>query len=670
MTIWAWDLETYLIQKRDKAPKPVCASYSKDGNSAGICRVTDPVHRSIWSDPSNIIVGHNLSYDIIALLRWHPDYIPLVIRALSEGRVFDTMIRQAMIHLEKNGGLKYRPFISLDKLVMKYKGVDITESKKGEDSWRLRYGTLDYTPIEQWPTAAIEYALDDAKHTWDVFAAQGGLNNIQPTEVLQVMADVVLQAVGVWGFGVNQQKNSEMEVVQRELLKGYEEKIGPRGWWGTGSKKRLADTVVARFSYKQAMMISQVAPTYGCQFNWDVWQDRYQLTDLREHLTDCHNNQVIPEYIYSDSMHRVSYMIANVAGTLPGIPLTDKGAVKADEETFKKLYDVDPDLERLVDYRHEQKMLSTYIRPFSGIDAIHPNFTNLNSTGRTSASPGVQTIPRKGGYRSQFCPRPGNKFGTVDYAALELCTLAAAIRHEYPNRRCILGEMIDQGGDAHSYTASLIVSKSYEEVLAGKKDVYKDARQGAKAGNFGFPGGLWINAFVAYAENNYGVKFSFDEAKAVRNAWSKAFPEIDSQYLKAHKKLCPRKNDRATSTLINGRSKANCVFTELSNFKFQGLAADGAKLALWQLWSEAMLAWYHQNIGGETYGYEFAGSPLADSRISNFVHDEIVMEHPDNEKGASAFERQKELMVSSMTTMCQSLITISVEGEFSEHWSH
>lgn len=74
---------------------------------------------------------------------------------------------------------------------------------------------------------------------------------------------------------------------------------------------------------------------------------------------------------------------------------------------------------------------------------------------------------------------------------------------------------------------------------------------------------------------------------------------------------------------LTGRLRANASYTERHNTVFQGLAADGAKLALWALWRA---------------GY----------RIVDFVHDEVLVEVPRDADLAQHTTRIRELLVSGM----------------------
>ena len=80
--------------------------------------------------------------------------------------------------------------------------------------------------------------------------------------------------------------------------------------------------------------------------------------------------------------------------------------------------------------------------------------------------------------------------------------------------------------------------------------------------------------------------------------------------------------DRGVFTLT-GRLRANASYTERHNTVFQGLAADGAKLALWRLWRK-------------------------DYRLVNFIHDEVLVEVPANADLTSAGEEIKKIMIEAM----------------------
>lgn len=86
--------------------------------------------------------------------------------------------------------------------------------------------------------------------------------------------------------------------------------------------------------------------------------------------------------------------------------------------------------------------------------------------------------------------------------------------------------------------------------------------------------------------------------------------------------LMQRVEPRSVYTLT-GRLRANATYCARHNTIFQGLAADGAKLALWKLWRD---------------GY----------RIVNFVHDEVLIEVPADSDLTGHARRIEQLMVEAM----------------------
>ena len=94
---------------------------------------------------------------------------------------------------------------------------------------------------------------------------------------------------------------------------------------------------------------------------------------------------------------------------------------------------------------------------------------------------------------------------------------------------------------------------------------------------------------------------------------------------------------------IHRTVRANATFAARHNTMFQGLAADGAKLAMWGLWRA---------------GY----------RIVNFIHDEVLVEVPANSNLALSAAVVSHLMVQGMKTVVPD-VHIGVEYSVSKAWS-
>jgi hypothetical protein len=570
-------------------------------------------------------------------------------------------------------------FPSLADLSLKYLNKDISKDKKGDDIWRLKYGTLDGVPFSDWPKEALEYALHDAELTYQVFMAQGGLQKVQPTEAMQVQAAVVLQAIGVWGFAINPDKREVIRSKLEAKAQDLRSKIDKYGWTGEGSQARMQEVVRCAWQNKHMHLMMINASVTGVLLKPEEFVPFIGTQDIRTCLQkSIESGQPIPGLYYSRLTDWRTWC-SEMVKQLPEAPVTKKGYSTAGE-TLEQLQDTMPQFQDYLELRHVEKMLKNYVEPYSNA-TVHPRFVPLVSTGRTGCrEPNTQNIPRKDktrpdeAFRTMFRARPGRILGTVDYSQLELCTLAATIRTMFPGINCTLGDAIDQGKDVHCITGGLISGLSYEQMLAGKAakdEKVLNYRQGAKACNFGLPGGLGGGAFVGYAKASYGVIISLKQSWQYINAWKKAWPEVSTAYLKYSANAVDENNGHFTAYTITDRPKAHCSYTEGSNYPFQGLAADGAKAALWAIWREMMLGWYwrtHLDLSG--YGVECRESPLCSSNLVNFVHDEVVAEHPEGDAGKAALKRQESLMISEMTRICQNKITISVEGKLSDAWEH
>lgn len=317
------------------------------------------------------------------------------------------------------------------------------------------------------------------------------------------------------------------------------------------------------------------------------------------------------------------------------LPKTPKGNVKTDEDTCKRSGD-----ELLLKYSELsslKKTLSTDIPLLmQGIcTPIHTKFESLVATGRTASSPNVQNLPVAAGVRECFVPRPGMLFASADFSGFELRTWAQVCLELFGHSR--LAEALNAGNDPHLEMARRMLDISYKEAerlhLLGDDKVYK-ARQSGKVANFGFPGGLGFKRFVEYARMNYGVILDPDVEKATKKArdlkqfWLEAWPE-SKEYFDYIGRICEVVVP-SVEQLYVGRVRSDVGFTDACNSLFQGLAADAAKNAGFLI----ARACYAQSE-----------SVLYGCRPVNFVHDEFILEVPDDEFASDAAEELARLMV-------------------------
>ena len=100
--------------------------------------------------------------------------------------------------------------------------------------------------------------------------------------------------------------------------------------------------------------------------------------------------------------------------------------------------------------------------------------------------------------------------------------------------------------------------------------------------------------------------------------------------------------DKAPCFTLTGRLRANASFPARHNTLFQGLAADGAKLGLWRLWR----AGYH---------------------IGNFIHDEGLLEVPEDSDLKQHAEAIRRLMIEGMREVVPD-VRIEVKYAASRQW--
>jgi hypothetical protein len=94
--------------------------------------------------------------------------------------------------------------------------------------------------------------------------------------------------------------------------------------------------------------------------------------------------------------------------------------------------------------------------------------------------------------------------------------------------------------------------------------------------------------------------------------------------------------------VLTGRLRAAAGYTARHNTVFQGLTSDGAKIALWKVWRA---------------GY----------RITNFIHDQILVEIPAGDDLKAHAERIKKLMIRGMKEVLPDVL-IDVKYAATDCW--
>jgi hypothetical protein len=520
------------------------------------------------------IVGQNVAYDLAVFCAADPTLIDPVFEAVDSGRVHDTQLRQMMID-NAHGWLMYTTDAQGKKVKSSFslQALVLRHANiyipKGADTYRLRYHELDGVPLEEWPTEAREYAEKDSEFTLLVYQAQEEDCKYLKQEYTEVQAALALHLASVWGMRTD-------EIMVRLF------------------KERLTK------EYAELILIAQA---HG--------------------------------FVREDGSRDMAAIRAAVSVAYEGkSKKTPKGAISTDNET---LSDSGHDgLQAVADAAGIQKLLTTYCPVLeSGTERpINPRYNPILETYRTSCrEPNIQNLPRKGGVRECFIPREGWNFVFCDYDTLELRSLAQVCLDLFGYSDMAVA--LREGKDLHLLMASELASCTYEEAEADYKDdepKIAEMRQHSKPANFGFPGGMGAEKFVAYAKQ-YGIEITVDQAKALKTTFLTLYSEMAKYF-----RFCSDLIDGETCTQLqfvgSEHFRGDVPYTAVCNGYFQHLAAMGAKQAFWKVSKAA---------------YTDKQSPLYGCRPTLFLHDEIGMEVPyTGQRASDAADELARVMIKTM----------------------
>ena len=628
--IFVFDTETHLIRPGLLAPPLVCLTYVSDRPipvpsngpfpdiyTKGILTNADigaAALEAVLKVPEIRIVGHNVAYDMAVCAAHRPSLLPLIFDAYDAGRVSDTGIREKLIRLslgdfttDMSSGSKRQTKFSMAAIFQKRFNIDLSGDKDDPAAWRLRYHELDGIPTSQWPAAAKEYAIGDAERTYLLWCAQ--CSDASFAQVVDAETGLV----------TNEQEQAAAAFCLHLM-----------GVWGVRTDHETVESLAARLEN-------------------NVKAVRDALTDPRVALFRAKDG--------SKDVKRLRALIEEVyagAGRQP--PTTEKGGTSTSKETLLSapvegqplVLDGVPVLQALASISADEHNHSTYIPAFRhGVSVpINAGWNVLVESGRTSAwGPNWQNLPRVGGYRECVVPRPGWTFINADYSTIELCALAQVCLDQFGYSE--MARALQAGRDLHLEMAADLLSITYEQAYERRKtQEVKDARQMSKALNFGFPGGLGPETLCTWAWATYRVKFgdtpeeATQAARGYKNRWLARWPEMREFFAMVSMASAAGGGEFTLTQPRSGRLRGGAGYCDGCNSYFQGLAADGAKAAMFYLSQECYTGrsamWTGEGL-----------SPLYGSRLTIFVHDEFIGEAPE-EQAAAAAERLSEVMAAGM----------------------
>lgn len=170
--------------------------------------------------------------------------------------------------------------------------------------------------------------------------------------------------------------------------------------------------------------------------------------------------------------------------------------------------------------------------------------------------------------------------------------------------------------------------------------------------DFGFPGGLGWASFQSYARKVWNVVLTGEESKQLKAYWLRHFPEM-RLYFKWISDLIEA-GDGLTDIqqYMSGRWRGKCFYTQAANTLFQGLTADAAKAAFFEV---------------SRHCYTVKSSDLYGCRPILFVHDEIIAEAP-KEQAAAAAKAMEKLMIEVYRRYTPD-VNVTADAHLMDRWS-
>lgn len=667
----AFDTETALMGPANLAPALACITYS-DGERDNIVHWKDGESTAKWLLEQEFTTA-NGSYDLAVLWAQFPDLRDWVWGGLVEGRYHDVQIRQKLMDI---GLGKYRKvfkrFPGQEKAtLLRYRLTDLHARYYGvfmeKDEWRLRYGELRHLPLDQWPKGAVQYATYDAIATARIHdlqtqaAVEQGYTNNLHDEAAQMRAAFALHVASCWGVRCDERQ------VRRVI--DYIDKEQPE------------------FA-EQLMRIHLV--------RWDNGKQAYVRNEKNAKA------RMFAAVGDSGELTKTGYEKVK-KGELTKEQALRAGYIKVDEEWCEQ--SGDPELETYFHFRQNQmlraKLGHIHRAAVSGLP-IQTSYEVLMETGRTSSSENtlidnsmaLQNPPRKpimeddldengrpkvdkktgkkkkvpakdergrpiGGMRECFLARPDCTLLACDYGQAELVSLAQVTYAAFGFSK--MKDLLNAGRDIHVDFGKevLAVRKgtqlSYEEawkLYKGEDKDLKDMRQLAKAADFGFPGGLGWASFQSYARKVWGVVLTGEEAKQLKAYWLRHFPEMRLYFKWISDMVEAGGGLTNIQQYMSGRWRGKCFYTQAANTLFQGLTADAAKAAFFEV---------------SRHCYTVKSSDLYGCRPLLFVHDEIIAEAPKAQAAAAAKAMEK-LMIEVYRRYTPD-VEVTADAHLMDRWS-
>lgn len=398
---------------------------------------------------------------------------------------------------------------------------------------------------------------------------------------------------------------------------------------------------VAKLEFDCCISVSEMELN-GCKLDEEKWMSILKSLEkkhealsheIQNDLSAASNQLSLFEGFSSININSSSQLVESLNNM--GINIKDSS-----ENTLLQFKDKHPVIEKILEYRGLQKAISSYGKNVldhinSHTKRIHADFNQLRTdTGRFSCSnPNLQQIPATEEYRSCFVAETGNKLVIADYSQVELRILAELSQDTQ------FIKAFESGEDLHKATASSMFGVPIN-------DVSKEMRTQAKSINFGLAYGRGAGSLA------FQIGTSVEVAKELINKYFEVYSGIKNWLYKAGQIAVKTEQSRTLSNRLrkysfdkNNRSEVATIDRQGKNSPIQGTSADITKQAL-ILISRAI-----------------KNTPV---KLINTVHDEIILEAPEDQAEWAAKELEKNMVDAAKIYMKK--VPIVVDVHIADYW--
>lgn len=678
-----WDLETFLLAPLVQAPPPVALGFKVDGGRRHVVAANDDafanVVQALFGDARILLVGHNCRFDVAVLMAYfgESEETQSILRAAHLDRMTDTMLREQLFRAAeaKMGFASYR--WNLGACCERWQTP--TQPNK-QDAWRMRYGTLADKHVSQWPADALRYLHEDLDATDQLYLAQDSKSPWLVDQYRQTRASISLYLMTCWGIKTDpvqaaalyDRTKAELDAAQAtcqatmqpyvrtktRTVKGQKVKYevpeaGPLIKPDGKANKKAAEARIVQAYEALGKALPRRAATvkakeaHGDEVDGNICLDEEACVASGDPVMLAYTRATQAKTLLGKALRYSKPVLQPTLNTIGAA--TGRTSCSQGEEP-------DPGQAPTQWGAQTQNLMRDVVVDCEACGGTGKDVTQDGGKCKACGGKGEVSV---WGARECMVARPGTVMFDIDYAAMEMRTLAQYELWTYGTSKLagILNDPkrcahVELGAAIEKYEVELVYSWAKAEKGSKEAKLYKLCRQLAKGFNFGGPGGSGPDAMVVYCKNGYGVDVTPEQAKKILQFLKDYYPERRKYLNDAAEavkngytvmtKDGPKKVCRMTLP-YSGFVRGAMSYTERSNFPFQALAGACAKESMWRVTVEC---------------YAVPESPAYRSRPNNFVHDQLVGEMPERTFREAA-KRIEELWVGGAQDICPDVLILA-----------